>query len=60
MGITDELNVGHYFKLVSMIETQFGNTDWHVRRHTELSASQAAGLRTVCNRLALCAELVGR
>ena len=57
MGITDELNVGHYFKLVTMIETQLGNTDWHL---TELSASQAAGLRTVCNRLALCAELVGR
>ena len=39
MGMTDELNIGHYFKRVTMIETQFGNTDWHLRRYTELSAS---------------------
>ena len=38
MGMTDELNVGHYFKRVTMIESQFGNTDWHLRRYTELSA----------------------
>src|SRR5262249_58733425 len=38
MGMTDELNVGHYFKRVTMIETQFGNTDWHLRRYAELSA----------------------
>lgn len=37
MGMTDELNVGHYFKRVTMIESQFGNTDWHLRRYTELS-----------------------
>ena len=37
MGMTDELNVGHFFKRVTMIETQFGNTDWHLRRYTELS-----------------------
>ncbi len=39
MGMTDELNVGHYFKRVTMIESQFGNTDWHLRRYTELSNS---------------------
>jgi len=38
MGMTDELNVGHFFKRLTMIETQFGNTDWHLRRYTELSA----------------------
>jgi pimeloyl-CoA dehydrogenase small subunit len=38
MGMTDELNVGHYFKRVSMIESQFGNTDFHLRRFSELSA----------------------
>jgi pimeloyl-CoA dehydrogenase small subunit len=38
MGMTDELNVGHFFKRVTMIESQFGNTDWHLRRYTELSA----------------------
>ena len=34
MGMTDELNVGHFFKRVTMIESQFGNTDWHLRRYT--------------------------
>jgi pimeloyl-CoA dehydrogenase small subunit len=38
MGMTDELNVGHFFKRVTMIESQFGNTDWHLRRYTELSS----------------------
>lgn len=37
MGMTDELNVGHFFKRVTMIESQFGNTDWHLRRYTELA-----------------------
>ena len=37
MGMTDELNVGHFFKRITMIESQFGNTDWHLRRYTELS-----------------------
>ena len=37
MGMTDELNVGHFFKRVTMIESQFGNTDLHLRRYTELS-----------------------
>ncbi len=39
MGMTDELNVGHFFKRATMIESQFGNTDWHLRRYTELSNS---------------------
>jgi pimeloyl-CoA dehydrogenase small subunit len=38
MGMTDELNVGHYFKRATMIESQFGNTDFHLRRFAELSA----------------------
>jgi pimeloyl-CoA dehydrogenase small subunit len=37
MGMTDELNVGHFFKRLTMIESQFGNTDWHLRRYTEVS-----------------------
>jgi pimeloyl-CoA dehydrogenase small subunit len=37
MGMTDELNVGHFFKRVTMIESQFGNTDRHLRRYTDLS-----------------------
>ncbi|MEZ5937431.1 MAG: acyl-CoA dehydrogenase family protein [Hyphomonadaceae bacterium] len=38
MGMTDELNVGHYFKRLAMIESQFGDTDFHLKRYTALSA----------------------
>ncbi len=33
MGITEELRVGHYFKRLTMIETQFGNVDHHMKRY---------------------------
>lgn len=42
MGMTDELAVGHYFKRLSIIENQFGNTDFHMRRYTALNSAQAA------------------
>ncbi|MFW6093633.1 MAG: acyl-CoA dehydrogenase family protein [Pseudomonadota bacterium] len=32
MGMTDELNVGHYFKRLTTIDTLFGNVDFHLRR----------------------------
>ena len=32
MGMTDELAVGHYFKRLTMIDTQFGNVDHHLKR----------------------------
>ena len=32
MGMTEELNVGHYFKRLTMIDTQFGNVDHHLKR----------------------------
>lgn len=32
MGMTDELNIGHYFKRLTMIDTQFGNVDYQLRR----------------------------
>ena len=32
MGRTDELNVGHYFKRLTMIDTLFGNVDFHLKR----------------------------
>ena len=38
MGMTDELAVGHYFKRLTMIDSEFGNVDHHLRRYTELSA----------------------
>ena len=30
MGITDELDVSHYFKRLMAIELQFGSTDHHL------------------------------
>jgi alkylation response protein AidB-like acyl-CoA dehydrogenase len=32
MGITNELDVGHYFKRLTAIQISFGNTDYHLRR----------------------------
>ncbi len=32
MGMTDELNVGHYFKRLTAIDTLFGNVDYHLRK----------------------------
>ena len=37
MGMTDELNVGHYFKRLAMIETQFGNADHHLKKYSSVS-----------------------
>ena len=36
MGVTDELNVGHYFKRLTTIGTIFGNSDHHLKRYTSL------------------------
>jgi alkylation response protein AidB-like acyl-CoA dehydrogenase len=34
VGVTEELDVGHYFKRLTMIEIMFGNTDFHINRFT--------------------------
>ena len=39
MGMTDELAIGHYFKRLTIIDSEFGNTDHHLKRYTELSAA---------------------
>ena len=36
MGVTDELNVGHYFKRLTTVGTIFGNTDYHLKKYTSL------------------------
>lgn len=36
MGMTDELNIGHYFKRLTMIDTLFGNVDFHLKRFGSL------------------------
>ena len=35
MGMTDELNVGHYFKRISSINIQFGDPAYHVLRYRD-------------------------
>ncbi len=37
MGMTDELNIGHYFKRLTVIDTLFGNVDHHLKRFAALS-----------------------
>lgn len=37
MGMTDELNVSHWFKRLTMIELSFGDTDTHLQRYAALS-----------------------
>ena len=34
MGMTDELDVGHYFKRLTMIDILFGDVDFHLRRYS--------------------------
>jgi pimeloyl-CoA dehydrogenase small subunit len=35
IGMTMEAKIGHYFKRLTMIETSFGDTDYHLRRVSE-------------------------
>ncbi len=42
MGVTDELAASHYFKRLTMIDTQFGNVDYHLRRYTDLAGQEFA------------------
>ena len=37
MGVTDELRLGHYFKRLTLIDTQFGNVDYHLRRYANIA-----------------------
>ena len=42
MGVTEEMKVGHYFKRVTMIDSQFGGVDHHLKRYTGLAVAEAA------------------
>ena len=42
MGMTDELAIGHYFKRLTIIDSEFGNVDHHLKRYTDLSAADMA------------------
>jgi hypothetical protein len=34
--VTNELNVSHYFKRLTMINATFGDADWHLARYGDL------------------------
>ena len=36
MGVTDELNIGHFFKRLTTIGIIFGNSDFHLKRYSKL------------------------
>lgn len=36
IGVTDELDVGHYFKRLTTIQFMFGSTDWHTQQFAAL------------------------
>jgi alkylation response protein AidB-like acyl-CoA dehydrogenase len=42
MGVTEELNVGAYFKRLMAIDVIFGSPEFHLQRHAQLSRQHAA------------------
>ncbi|MCI5044445.1 MAG: acyl-CoA dehydrogenase family protein [Aquisalinus sp.] len=42
MGITEEMAVGHYFMHATMMDTLFGNGDFHQKRYERLTGLRAA------------------
>ncbi len=44
MGMTDELNVGHYFKRLTAIDTTFGDSDHHLSRFAQAPATKAEAI----------------
>jgi alkylation response protein AidB-like acyl-CoA dehydrogenase len=40
MGMTDELDIGHYFKRLTVLELLYGSTDHHLRRMAALEAGR--------------------
>jgi len=46
MGVVDELNVGHYFKRLTMIDMTFGDADHHLARFSDALRVEAPGAST--------------
>lgn len=42
MGVTQEMPISHYFKRLTMIDTMFGNADFHLARVSDLMETPAA------------------
>jgi alkylation response protein AidB-like acyl-CoA dehydrogenase len=41
IGTTEELDIGHYFRRITAIQTTFGNADHHTQRYIELRRAAA-------------------
>ena len=37
VGMTEELEIGHYFKRLTALQFEFGSTDHHVARYGQLT-----------------------
>jgi alkylation response protein AidB-like acyl-CoA dehydrogenase len=37
MGMTEELAIGHYFKRLTAVQSEFGSTDHHLTRYAQLT-----------------------
>lgn len=37
MGMTEEMSVGHYFKRITVLETLFGNADFHLKKYGQVA-----------------------
>jgi alkylation response protein AidB-like acyl-CoA dehydrogenase len=44
MGMTDELNVSHYVKRLTAIDTQFGDSDHHLDRFAQAEAAKPVAI----------------
>jgi alkylation response protein AidB-like acyl-CoA dehydrogenase len=42
VGITEELDIGHYFRRITAIHSTFGNGDYHLQRYIDLRRADAA------------------
>ena len=51
MGVTDEMDVAHYFKRLTTIDTLFGNADYQLERFQELELTAAHELAARVARL---------
>jgi alkylation response protein AidB-like acyl-CoA dehydrogenase len=52
MGMSDELNVGHYFKRIAAINVQFGDPTYHLMRYAQQNESRVpsdAALKVASN-----------
>jgi pimeloyl-CoA dehydrogenase small subunit len=39
-GVTDEYAIGHYFKRLTIFESEFGDVDHHMKRHVSLASQR--------------------